>query len=156
MAARKHAPTHLTDRASAQSGTFARVLPPDERPSMNTSPRPLPAAARAVYALLERGGLDAAHALLYSRELRALQRAGLARVGPDGSYTAVRTQPVAPVPKQPVRTEVVGLRLTERERAVLELYGPAATVAREWIEERLRAEVAAADAGKKVAKKRKP
>lgn len=70
--------------------------------------RPLPASARAVYDLLERnGGIDAAHALLYTRDLRALQRAGLAVLHVDGSYTAVRSTAVTAAPAAPgaVHTE---------------------------------------------------
>jgi hypothetical protein len=67
-------------------------------------------AERAVYELVERGAIDAAHAGLYRRPLLALARAGLVRRDDDGAYTAVQAKgdkrastppPAAPVSVPP-------------------------------------------------------
>lgn len=58
---------------------------------------------RAVYELVERGAIDAAHAGLYRRNLLALARHGLVRRLDNGSYAAIRAAtdtrpPEAPAP----------------------------------------------------------
>jgi hypothetical protein len=65
---------------------------------------------RAVYALVERGEIDAAHAALYRRPLLLLARHGLVKRRDDGAYEAVRATvhptvaPTIPAPPAPVAT----------------------------------------------------
>lgn len=90
-------------------------------------------AERAVYELVERGAIDAAHAGLYRRPLLALARAGLVRREDDGAYTAIQAKtdkrastppPAAPPPpaSEPMQTLVV--RVPAAMLEALDAIGP--------------------------------
>ncbi len=80
-------------------------------------------ADRAVYALIERGGIDAAHAALYRRQLSGLARAGLITRDEQGGYHAVPSKGSTPgsIPAPPVRREPpMGTLICRVPQAVLQ------------------------------------
>jgi hypothetical protein len=94
---------------------------------MNNS-RDLTPADRAVYHLAERGGLDAAHAALYRRQLSNLARHGLVTRMPDGAYLVVpsRTHMPSeppPAPSEPPMATLV-VRVPQAWLDELDAHGP--------------------------------
>lgn len=100
---------------------------------------------RAVYEIINRGGIDAVHAALYARSIPPLIRAGLIFKRPDGGYhTAQSSVPVPAAPrapkKDPMRTLVVRIPVAwfeildsigvDRSTALREVLGPALMAAR--------------------------
>jgi hypothetical protein len=94
-------------------------------------------AERAVYELVERGAIDAAHAALYRRPLIALHKHGLVKRLESGAYEAIRasteraahaeTMPAPPPPSstpevEPMATLVV--RVPAHIIATLDEIGP--------------------------------
>lgn len=89
-------------------------------------------ADRAVYALIERGGIDAAHAALYRREITKLGKARLVQKGADGVYTVIAskspsTAPPAPIPS--AKTAALVVRVPQEWIDLLDARGPTRSLA---------------------------